>query len=203
MARQLTQRVIVNLLRKLQPYQSQLSKPALPLDMNGYSSLVTSVYQSRMLCKHVDIIDHTCKVSNYDEYLLNYKPIQRILKNTLVEILDIPRADVVKIIESYPQLKKRSRANILNNYYNLLEAGIQKDTIIDNVWLLTHENNKLIDKLNCIKALNMDNNQLVPWLRLTQKELTNYVFYTQQDMSFYTYNRIEYLSDKLKVQVKY
>lgn len=203
MARQLTQRVIVNLLRKLQPYQSQLSKPALLLDMNGYSSLVTSVSQSRMLCQHVDIIDHTCKVSNYDEYLLNYKPIQRILKNTLVEILDIPRADVIKIIESYPQLKKRSRANILNNYYNLLEAGIQKDTIIDNVWLLTHENNKLIDKLNCIKALNMDNNQLVPWLRLTQNELTNYVFYTQQDMSSYTYNRIEYLSDKLKVQIKY
>lgn len=180
MARQLTQRVIVNLLRKLQPYQSQLSKPALPLNMNGYSSLVTSVSQSRMLCKLVDIIDHTCKVSNYDEYLLNYKPIQRILKNTLVEILDIPRADVVKIIESYPQLKKRSRANILNNYYNLLEAGIQKDIIIDNVWLLTHENNKLIDKLNCIKDLNMDNNQLVPWLRLTQNELTNYVFYTDR-----------------------
>lgn len=199
MARQLTKRVIVNLLLKLQSHQSQLSKPALLL--NGYSSLVTSVSQSRMLCKHVEIVDHTCKVSNYDEYLMNYKPVQQILRNTLVEILDISRADVIKIIEDYPQLKKRSRANILNNYYNLLEAGVQKDTIVSNIWLLTHENNKLIDKLNCIKVLNMDNNQLVPWLCLTEKELADYVFYIQQDMG-YTYNRIEYLSEKLKVQVK-
>jgi len=109
------------------------------------------------------------------------------------------KTDIIKIIEEYPQLRKRSRADILNNYYNLTKAGIQKDTIINNIWLLTYENNKLTDKLDCIKVLNTDNNQLVPWLYLTQDELANYVLYTQEDMKSYTYNRLEYLSHKFEV----
>jgi len=198
MARQLTQRMIMSLLLKPQP---QILKPVLPLYLNGYS-FVNSFTQSRILCKHVDVIDHTCKVSNYDEYLLNYRPVQRILKSTLQEILDVTKMEINKIIKEHPQLKKRSRVNILNNYYSLTDAGVQKDTIKNNVWLLAHENNKLMDKLDCIKVLNMDNNQLIPWLCLTQEELANYVFYTQQDVASYTYNKIEYLSYKLKVQVK-
>lgn len=110
--------------------------------------------------------------------------------------------EINKIIRDYPQLKKRSRANILNNYYNLIEAGVEKDTVINNIWLLAHENNKLMDKLECIKVLNMDNNQLIPWLCLTQKELTNYVFYVQEDVTSYTYNRMDYLSYKLECSVQ-
>ncbi|XP_036148718.1 transcription termination factor, mitochondrial isoform X2 [Monomorium pharaonis] len=102
----------------------------------------------------------------------------------------------------YPPVLKPALANILNNYYNLLEADIQKSTILNNPWLLTHENNKLMDKLDCIKILNMDNNQLVPWLLLTQKELENYVFHVQQDMNSYTYNKLEYLSHKLECNVQ-
>lgn len=105
-------------------------------------------------------------------------------------------------MDDYPQLKKRSRANVLNNYYNLMEAGMHKGTVRDNVWLLAYENNKLTDKLNCIKALNMDNNQLIPWLHLTQKELANYVLYVQQDMDSYTFNRMEYLSYKLECSIQ-
>ncbi|XP_077258479.1 transcription termination factor, mitochondrial-like [Temnothorax americanus] len=198
MARQLMQRM--SLLLKPQPHQPQVLKPALSCYVN--SLFIKSVAQSRMFCKHVDIVDHTCKISNYDEYLMNYKPVQRILKNTLVEILGISRMEINKIVEDYPQLRKRSRANILNNYYNLIEAGVQKSTVINNVWLLAHENNKLIDKLDCLKVLNMDNNQLVPWLCLTQEELANYVLYTQQDMDSYTYNRMEYLSHKLQCSIQ-
>ncbi|XP_011642730.1 transcription termination factor, mitochondrial isoform X4 [Pogonomyrmex barbatus] len=155
-----------------------------------------------MMCKHVDVVDHTCKVSNYNDYLFNYNPIIWILTNTLVEILGISKLEIKKILNKNPQLKKRSRANILNNYYNLIEAGIQIDTIKNNVWLLAYENNKLLDKLNCIKVLNMDNNQLIPWLHLTQVELANYVYYTQQDTDSYMFNRMEYLSHKLECSIK-
>lgn len=202
MASQLARQMVMSLLRKPRFHQSQALKPVLPLYLNGYSLYIESVLQSRMLCKRVDIVDHTCKVSNYDDYLMNYRPIQRVLKNTLHEILGVSKMEINKIIEDHPQLKKRSRVNILNNYYTLIEAGVQKDTIIKNVWLLTHEKNKLIDKLECIKVLNMDNNQLVPWLFLTQEELANYVLYTQQDMESYTYNRIEYLSHKFECSIQ-
>ncbi|XP_011861272.1 PREDICTED: uncharacterized protein LOC105558291, partial [Vollenhovia emeryi] len=200
MARQLTRPIIVSLLLKPRPRQPRASKPALSLCM---SSLVAeSGSQNRMLCKHVDIVDHTCKISNYDEYLVNYRPVLRILRNTLQEILGISKVEINKLVQEYPQLKKRSRANILNNYYSLIEAGVQKATVINNVWLLAYENNRLVDKLDCIKVLNMDNNQLVPWLCLTQDELANYVLYTQQDMDFYTYNRMEYLSHKLECSIQ-
>lgn len=48
----------------------------------------------------------------------------------------------------------------------------------------------------------MDNNQLIPWLHLTQKELANYVLYVQQDMDSYTFNRMEYLSYKLECSIQ-
>ncbi|XP_011642729.1 transcription termination factor, mitochondrial isoform X3 [Pogonomyrmex barbatus] len=179
-------------------HQRQLLNPALSLC--EYSPL--SIPQDRMMCKHVDVVDHTCKVSNYNDYLFNYNPIIWILTNTLVEILGISKLEIKKILNKNPQLKKRSRANILNNYYNLIEAGIQIDTIKNNVWLLAYENNKLLDKLNCIKVLNMDNNQLIPWLHLTQVELANYVYYTQQDTDSYMFNRMEYLSHKLECSIK-
>lgn len=200
MARQLTQRV--SLLLKAQLHQSRVLKLVLPVYTNGHLPFVNSVSQSRMLCKHVNIVDHTCKISSYDEYLMNYKPVKRILIKTLQEILGVTKVESSKIIEDHPQLKKRSRANILNNYYNLIDSGIHKGTIMNNIWLLAYEKDKLMDKLDCIKVLNMDNNQLVPWLRLTKEELANYVLYTQQDMDFYTYNKMEYLSYKLEVQVK-
>ncbi|KYM94898.1 hypothetical protein ALC62_14493 [Cyphomyrmex costatus] len=193
------QRMIVNLLLKAQ--SPPFLKPTLLLYMNG-SPFVKAVLQSRMLCKHVEIVDHTCKISTYNDYLMNYKPIQRILRNTLQELLDMTKIDIMKVIEEYPQLKKRSRADILNNYYNLIKAGIHKDTIINNIWLLTHEHNKLTDKLDCVKVLNLDNNQLVPWLCLTQGELANYVLYTQENMESYTYNRLEYLSHKLECSIQ-
>lgn len=196
MARQMMQRMMSLLLN----YQPQILKPALSLYMN--SLFVKSVSQSRMFCKHVKVVDHTCKISNYDEYLMNHKPVQRILRKTLMEILGVTKTEINKFIKDYPQLKKRSRANILDNYYNLIEAGFQKDTIINNIWLLAHEDNKLMDKLECIKVLDMDNNQLVSWLCLTQKELANYVFYVQEDMNSYMYNRMDYLSYKLEVQIK-
>lgn len=195
MARQIMRQMMCLLLKSHQP---QVSKPVLSLYAN--SLLAKSVSQSRTFCKHVDVVDHTCNISNYDDYVMNCKPVQRILKKTLVEILGVTKMEVNKIVKDNPQLKKRSRANILNNYYNLIETGVQKDTILDNIWLLAHENNKLVDKLDCIKVLNMDNNQLVPWLCLTQKELANYVFYIQEDMNSYTYNRMDYLSYKLEVQ---
>lgn len=199
MARQMMQRTMCLLLR-FELHRPRILKPVLSLYMN--SLFAKSVSQSRTFCKHVDVVDHTCSISNYDEYLMNCKPVKRILKKTLVEILGVTRMEINKIIRDYPQLKKRSRANILNNYYNLIEAGVEKDTVINNIWLLAHENNKLMDKLECIKVLNMDNNQLIPWLCLTQKELTNYVFYVQEDVTSYTYNRMDYLSYKLEVQVK-
>ncbi|KYM81393.1 hypothetical protein ALC53_08161 [Atta colombica] len=193
------QRMIVNLLLKA---QSQPFLKSTLLYMNNYSPFVKAILQNRMLCKHVEIVDHTCKISNYNDYLMNYKPIQRILRNTLQELLSMTKIDIIKVIEEYPQLRKRSRADILNNYYNLTKAGIQKDTIINNIWLLTYENNKLTDKLDCIKVLNIDNNQLVPWLCLTQDELANYVLYTQEDMKSYTYNRLEYLSHKFECSIQ-
>lgn len=190
---------VMSLLLKPRSHQPQVLRSALSY-MN--SLFVTSVSQSRMLCKHVNVVDHTCNVSNYNEYVTNYKPFRRILKNTLMEILDVEGKEITNIVEKYPQIKKRSRANILNNYYNLIEAGVQKNTITNNAWLLAHENNKLVDKLDCIKNLNMDNNQLIPWLRLTHGELANYVLYTQQDMNSYNYNKMDYLAYKLEVQVK-
>ncbi|KYN27837.1 hypothetical protein ALC57_02902 [Trachymyrmex cornetzi] len=196
----MTQRMIVNLLLKAQP--QPFLKPTLPMYINSYSPFVKTILQSRMLCKHVEIVDHTCKISSYNDYLMNYKPIQRILRNTLQELLGMTKIDTIKVIEDYPQLKKRSRADILDNYYNLIKAGIQKDTIIDNIWLLTHENYKLADKLDCIKVLNIDNNQLVPWLCLTQDELANYVLYAQEDIESYTYNRLEYLSHKFECSIQ-
>ncbi|XP_018344827.1 PREDICTED: uncharacterized protein LOC108750086 isoform X2 [Trachymyrmex septentrionalis] len=155
-----------------------------------------------MLCKHVEIMDHTCKISNYNDYIMNYEPIHRILRNTLQELLDMTKADIGKVFKEHPQLKKRSRADILNNYYHLINAGIQKDSIVNNIWLLTHEHNKLTEKLDCIKVLNIDNNQLIPWLRLTQDELANYVLYTQEGMESYTYNRLEYLSHKFECSIQ-
>ncbi|KAL0123695.1 hypothetical protein PUN28_005896 [Cardiocondyla obscurior] len=189
---------ITNLLVKSPSRQMQTLRPALSFYINS----INYILQNRTFCKDVNIVDHTCKISNYDDYLVNYMPVRRILNNTLMEILGLTKTEIKKIIDDYPYLKKRSRAEILNNYYNLIEAGIQKDTIKNNIWLLAYENNKLDDKLNCIKVLNMDNNQLIPWLCLTQEELANYVLYTLQDKDSYPYNRMEYLSHKLECSVQ-
>lgn len=195
MAKQIVQRIIINLLKA---DQQQLLRLALPLHLKEYS-LVRFVSQNKLLYKDVDVLDHTCEVSNYDAYLTNYKPIVRIMVQTLKEILDTTSSETNKILADNPQLKKRTRANVLNNYYNLIDAGIQKNTIMKNAWLLAHENNRLIDKLDCIKILNMNNDQLIPWLRLTQEELTTFVFHTQNDMGSYTYNKIEHLAHRLEV----
>ncbi|GAB1867280.1 mTERF domain-containing protein 1, mitochondrial [Camponotus japonicus] len=192
--------MIINLLKADQP-QQQLLRLALPLHLKEYW-LVRFVSQNKLLYKDVDVLDHTCEVSNYDAYLTNYKPIVRIMVQTLKEILDTTPSETNKILADNPQLKKRTRANVLNNYYNLIDAGVQKNTIMKNAWLLAHENNRLKDKLNCIKILNMNNDQLIPWLRLTQEELTTFVFHTQNDMSFYTYNKIEHLAHRLECSIE-
>ncbi|XP_029178831.1 transcription termination factor, mitochondrial [Nylanderia fulva] len=200
MARTIVQRITINLLLKPQT-QLQLVKLALPSYFKEHT-LVRSISQNRLLYKDVDVLDHTCEVSNYDAYLINYKPVVRIIVQTLKEILDTTSTETNKIITDNPQLKKRTRANILNNYYNLIDAGVLKNTIIKNAWLLAHENNKLKDKLDCIKVLNMNNDQLIPWLRLTQEELTSFVLYTQNDMGPYTYNKIEHLAHRLECNVE-
>lgn len=195
MTKQIVQQMI-NLLLKSQS-QQQLLRLALPR-LKEYSP-IRFISQNKLLYKDVDVLDHTCEVSNYDAYLMNYKPVVRIMVQTLKEILDTTSSETNKILADNPQLKKRTRANVLNNFYNLIDAGVQKNTIIKNAWLLAHENNKLKDKLDCIKVLNMNNDQLIPWLRLTQEELTSFVLYTQNDMGSYTYNKIEYLAHRLEV----
>lgn len=197
MARSIVQRVIINFLLKRQPHL-QLLKLAVPSHLP-----VRFISQNKLLCKDVDLLgDHTCEISNYNAYVINYKPIIRIMVQTLKEILDTTTAETNKIIADNPQLKKRTRANVLNNYYNLIDAGVQKSIIVKNAWLLAHENNKLKDKLDCIKVLNMNNDQLIPWLRLTQEELANFVFYTQNDMGSYTYNKIEHLAHRLECSIE-
>lgn len=199
------QRVIASIMLKSQPQTLQVVRCVLSQHLIRYSSSDHFSTQKRWAHKNIDeedvdvLQDHTCEVSNFDDYLTNYKPIVKVMIQTLREILGVSSAEANKIIIDYPQLKKRSRADVLNNYYNLLEKSIQKSTIARNVWLLAHENNKLKDKLKCIDALNMNNDHLVPWLRLTQEELENYVHYCQSDMYFYTYNKLEYLVDRLKV----
>ncbi|XP_050453822.1 transcription termination factor, mitochondrial [Cataglyphis hispanica] len=201
MARSIVQRVIINLLLKRQP-QLQLLKFAVPLHLKEHSQ-VRFISQSRLLCKDVDLlVDHTCEISNYNMYIINYTPIIRIMIQTLNEILDTTTTETNKIIADNPQLKKRTRANVLNNYYNLIDAGVQKSTIVKNAWLLAHENDKLKNKLDCIKVLNMNNDLLIPWLRLTQEELANYVFYTQNDMGSYTHNKIEHLAHRLECSIE-
>lgn len=198
MARTIVQRMIINLLLKPQP-QLQLLKLALPSHFKEHT--LRFISQNKLLYKDVNVLDHTCEVSNYDAYLMNYRPVIRITVQTLKEILDTTSTETNKIIGDNPQLKKRTRANILNNYYYLIDAGVQKNTIVKNAWLLAHENNKLKDKLDCIKVLNMNNDQLIPWLRLTQEELASFVLYTQNDMGSYTYNKIEHLAHRLEVQI--
>lgn len=201
MARTILRRMTINLLLKPQP-QLKLLKLALPSHFKEQHLLVRFISQSKLLYKDVNVLDHTCEVSNYDAYLMNYKPVIRITIQTLKEILDTTSSETNKIIAENPQLKKRTRANILNNYYYLIDAGVQKNTITKNAWLLAHENNKLKDKLACIKVLNMNNDQLIPWLRLTQEELANFVLYTQTDMGSYTYNKIEHLAHRLECSIE-
>lgn len=196
MARHLTQRVFISHLLKAQ----QFTRPVSPLRLEGCSSFFKVAWQTRSLHKDIEVSDHTCEVSNYDEYLTNHKPIILIMVQTLKEILGTTTRETNKIIMSNPQFKKRSRTNVLSNYYNLLEVGVQKNTIARNVWLLTHENNKLKNKLNCINILNMNNNELIPWIRLTQDELSNYISYVQNDAGLSTYNKIEYLAQRLEVR---
>lgn len=199
MARTIVQRMIINLLLKPQP-QLQLLKLALPSHFKEHT--LRFISQNKLLYKDVNVLDHTCEVSNYDAYLMNYRPVIRITVQTLKEILDTTSTETNKIIGDNPQLKKRTRANILNNYYYLIDAGVQKNTIVKNAWLLAHENNKLKDKLDCIKVLNMNNDQLIPWLRLTQEELASFVLYTQNDMGSYTYNKIEHLAHRLECTIE-
>lgn len=198
MARHLIHRGIVRLLLRAQLQHSrvilQVHNP------ERCTSLIHFASQSRLLNKNVDMSDHTCSISNYDDYQFNHKPILNTIMETLKEILNMTTTEVIKMLAIYPQLKKRSRANILNNYYNLLEGGIEKSTIVKNVWLLAHESNKLKEKLDCISKLEMNNEQLVPWLCLTQGELENYVLYIKSDMNSYTYNKIEHLAHRLEVR---
>nr|XP_012226100.1 PREDICTED: uncharacterized protein LOC105674401 [Linepithema humile] len=203
MARYLTQRVIINLL--LQPQhqlQLQLLKPAL-LHMRKCLTFTKFALQKRLSHNSKDILDHTCEISNYDDYQKIYQPVLRIMVQTLKELLNVTTYQANKIITDNPHLKKKSRANILENYYNLFEAGIQKSTIVKNSWLLAHDSNKLKNKLHSISVLKMDNDQLVPWLRLTQDELTNYVHQTECDTNSYTrYNKIEYLAHRLECTIQ-
>jgi len=199
MAKYLTQRVIVSLLSKPQ-HQLQFFKPALSPYLRKCLTFTKFTLQNRLLHNNRDILDHTCEISNYDDYLKNYKPVVRILIQTLMELLDITTYEANKIIANNPHLKKKSKANILENYYNLLEAGIQKSTIQKNNWLLAHDNSNLKDKLHSINDLKMDNDQLVPWLRLTHDELINYVHQTKCDANSHTYNKIEYLAHRLEVE---
>lgn len=201
MARYLTQRAIMSLLLKSQhQLQLQLLKPALPLHLRKCLALTTFALQNRLLHNNKDIFDHTCEISNFDDYQKNYKPSTRVMIQTLRELFDLTAYHASNIIVDNPHLKKKSRANVLENYYNLLEAGIQKSTVMNNIWLLAHDNNILKNKLQSIGTLKMDTDQLVPWLRLTQDELKNYVYLTECDMDSYTYNKLEYLAHRLEVE---
>lgn len=195
MARPLVQRVLVSYVLKT---SLQLQKP-LHLEKCLFSSIFTC--QRRLTHKDVEISDHTCEIANYNDYRINHKPIIQVVMQTLREILNISMYETSKILAANPQLKKRSRANVLNNYYNLLEAGIQKSTISKHVWLLAHDDAKLKEKLNCISTLNMSNEELIPWLRFTYDELVNNINYIQSDEIPYMYNKIEYLAHRLEVRI--
>lgn len=202
MARYLSQRVIISLLLKSQhQLQLQLFQPAVSLHLTKCLTFTKFALQNRLLHNSKDILDHTCEISNYDDYQKIYQPMIRVMIQTLKELLDVTTNEANKIIANNPHLKKKSRANVLENYYNLFEAGIQKSTIAKNSWLLAHDNINLKNKLDSISVLKMDNDQLIPWLRLTQDELTNYIHQIKCDMNSYArYNKVEYLAHRLEVK---
>lgn len=195
MARYLTQRALVSYLLKTS-FQYQK-----PLHFGKYLFIGIFTRQKRLSHKDIKISDHTCEIVNYDDYRMNYKPIIHVMVQTLKEILNVSTYETNKILANHPQLKKRSRASILNNYYNLLETGIQKSAIRKNIWLLAHDDTKLKEKLICINTLNMNNEDLLPWLRFTQNELKNNINYIKTDPVLYTYNKIEYLAHRLEVRI--
>lgn len=190
-----TQRILVSYLSKA---SLQLQKP---LHLERYLFVPAFTWQKRLTHKDVEISDHTCEITNYSDYRLNHKPIVQVIAQTLKEILNTPTYETNKILAANPQLKKRSRANILNNYYNLLDIGIQQSTIKKYAWLLAHEDTKLKEKIDCISTLNMNNEELVPWLRFTYNELVNIINYIQTDQVPYMYNKIEYLAYRLEVRI--
>lgn len=193
MARNLVQRIVVNYLLKSH------RTCALSLQLTRYLSTCKFASQKKLSHKDVNIIDHTCVSATYKEYLTNHKPIVQVMVQTLKEILDINAANANRIITAHPLFKKRSRMNVLNNYYSLLETGVQKATIAKNVWLLIHDHQKLKDKLDCISIIKTDNDELVPWLRLTQEELKHFINYIRDDVHPYAYNKIEHLAHRLEV----
>jgi len=155
--------------------------------------------QNRLLCKcTTDVSNHTCNELNYKDYSFNYKVIIQNITKALEEILNLTNAEIHKILKANPQLKKRSKINLLNNHDNLLKANIQKSTILQNIWLLTYESNILKKKLDCINQLKMNNDHLVPWLHLSQKELINYIYYNRNDVN--CHNKIEHLVHRLEVR---
>lgn len=195
MARHLTQHVPMSYLLRT---SLQLQKP-----LCSEKCLFLGIFscQKRILHKDIKIFDHTCEITTYKDYRINYKPIIHIVIQTLKEILDTSTYETNRILATYPQLKNKSRVNILNNYYNLLEAGVRKSAIKKNIWILVHDDIKLKEKLNCISTLNMSNEELIPWLRLTQDKLMNNINYIQGDSIPYTYNKIEYLAYRLEVGI--
>ncbi|XP_014469582.1 PREDICTED: uncharacterized protein LOC106741783 [Dinoponera quadriceps] len=194
MARHLARCVLVSHLLK-----TSLQKPP---HLERRSFLGVFVCQKRLTHKDVEILDHTCEIANYNDYRMNYKPIVQVMVQTLKEILNISTYETNKILAAHPQLKKRSRANVLNNYYNLLEAGIQKNTIVKYIWLLAHDDIKLKEKLDRISTLKMNNEDLIPWLRFTQEELVNNINYVKTDPTPYMFNKIEYLAHRLECSIE-
>jgi len=156
--------------------------------------------QNRLMCNCTEnTSDPTRNVLSYDDYSFNHKVITQNVIKTLKEILNLTNAEVHKILEANPQLKKKSRQELLNNHNDLLKANIEKSTIIKNIWLLIYKNDVLKEKLDCINQLKMNNNQLVPWLCLRQRELSNYIHYTQNDVD--CQNKIEHLVRRLEVRL--
>jgi len=201
MARCLAQRMIFNLLSRYSIEQLQSSRNILQefRKIHVPEKCIFSA-QNRLLCKSTGDTSEDERsiynLQNYD-YFSIYKNVTQDITKILKKILNLTTADIHEILTVNPQLKKRSRLNLLNNHDNLLKFNIKKNTIIKNAWLLAFESNVLKEKLHCINQLKMNNDQLVPWLSLSQKELSNYVYYTQNDNC---HNKIEYLADILKVR---
>lgn len=196
------QRVVVSFLLRSQSHLqfSRVVQHLHILERCMLTSPIPFVSQSRSMYKDIDTLDHPGNPTSYKDYQFNHTPIIYNIMETLKELLNLTNVEVNKLLIVNPQLKKRSRANILDNYYTLLEAGVEKSTIAMNVWLLAHESNKLKEKLDCIGKLKINIDYLVPWLCMTQEELINYVYYTQADMDSYTCYKIEHLARRLEVR---
>ena len=137
--------------------------------------------------------------NDYDMFVDINKANKKTCQNVLLNLLHLPKSVISKFMAEYPVLKKTTPKDLLTNYQILVNFGINRMTIRQNVYLLTLKKEELADKLGIISEFSLDMNEAVFFIKLHIKNLERFLN-TCRNQNITPADKINFFCDFFKVR---